>query len=74
MTVSLCVAQPSLLIECHYLASKLRTIVCRAVRRGLNWTPAPLQCLLALFLILFLLAGSLASSLKSCSFLLLATR
>ena len=77
MTVSLCVAQPSLLIECHYLASKLRIIVCRAVRRGLNRTPAPLQCSLALFLILFLSARqprSLARYPLCCSRLANTTR
>ena len=44
VTVSLCVAQQSLLIESRYLVSKLCVICYRAVRRGLGFTPGPRPC------------------------------
>ena len=62
-TISLCVAQPSRLIESRYLVFKLRIICYRAVRRGLDRTPAPRQSTLPFFFIFLsvLIAGPAAS-------------
>ena len=64
-----CVAQPSLLIESRYLVLKLCIICYRAVRRGLDRTPAPRPCLCLLFFLLCFLASiARQPRSKSCPF------